>query len=441
MTLRVHPDEIVRESTSPLLAAHASWERVRLGEVAEILNGFAFKSANFNAAGEGTSLVRIRDVGQPRATTWFAGEFDQRYLIDDGDLLVGMDGDFRSARWRGGPALLNQRVCKITVRRPDVMSTSFLEYVLPGYLEEVGRHTSAITVKHLSSTTLAELPLPLPPRCEQERIVAAIDEQFSRLDAADASLRSLRARLPTWRRSLLRAIFSGPWPTERLVDVTDEGRPICYGILMPKEHVEDGVPYVKVKDFPKDTILIDQLGRTAQAIAEKYRRSTLAPGDVLISIRGTYGRVAIVPDVLAGANITQDTARITPRAGVDSRYLAHALRSDQTQRFLRKVARGVAVKGVNISDLRQLPCPIPSLEEQVEIVAVVEEQLSRLDTAVVSTERASRRSAHLRRAILSEAFSGRLVPQDPADEPASELLSRIAAERADQPKTRRRQRA
>ena len=194
MTLRVHPDEIVAKGTSPLLVIHPSWARVRCSGIAVVQNGCAFPSSCFGPSGD-MPLIRIRDVGKGTTATWYSGSFDARYVVEPGSLIVGMDGDFRVEEWRGARALLNQRVCTVTVRQPRLYSHKFLRWVLPGYLEAVHRETSSVTVKHLSSETVKQLPLPLPPRAEQDRIVAAIEEQFSRLDAAVAALESAQGKL------------------------------------------------------------------------------------------------------------------------------------------------------------------------------------------------------------------------------------------------------
>lgn len=171
------------------------------------------------------------------------------------------------------------------------------------------------------------------------------------------------------------------WEWSTLDEVTDPARPICYGILMPKENDPAGVPYVKVRDFPAGTIDVSSLQRTAPAIATKHHRSSLRFGDVLVSIRGTYGRVALVPPELAGGNITQDTARVAPVPHLLPTFVAYFLRSEPAQSYFKAVARGVAVKGVNIGDLRLLPFPLPPRTEQDRIVAAIEEHLSRLDAA------------------------------------------------------------
>jgi type I restriction enzyme S subunit len=289
-----------------------------------------------------------------------------------------------------------------------------------------------------SARLLAEVTVALPPLNEQRRIVGAIEEQFSRLDAAEESTRQAGRRMEGLRATVLTGSFAGEWPTKPLASVTDPERPIRYGILMPKEHIEHGVLYVRVMDYPDGRINLAGLKRTSPEIAAKYRRATLKAGDVLLAIRGTYGRVAIVPPELEGGNITQDTARIAPLEHLDARFVAAYLKSPLAQRYFQRVARGVAVKGVNIGDLRTMPLPVPPIEEQLRIVTEVEDRLSLIDGISNAIEVTKRRSATLRRSILERAFRGELVPQDPTDEPATALLERIRAERDAAPPPRRR---
>lgn len=207
MALAKKPAEIVAESKSVLLAKHESWERVNVSEVAEILNGFAFKSDKFTSD-KGMPLIRIRDVGKDNTKTYFDGDYDEAYLVRKGDLLIGMDGDFRCAIWRGEDALLNQRVCKITLKT-DSYDFGFLSYVLQPYLDAIHAETSAVTVKHLSSRSISEIPIPLPPLEQQKCIVAKIEELFSHIDAGIAALNKAKQLLKQYRQSVLKAAITG----------------------------------------------------------------------------------------------------------------------------------------------------------------------------------------------------------------------------------------
>ena len=208
MALVVAVRDIVAQSDNEILGIHASWERVELGKIATIQNGFPFKSELFSTDKSGMPLIRIRDVGEDASDTYYKGEYPDNFVVNAGDLLIGMDGDFKSAIWNGPAALLNQRVCRILLNT-DLYDFKFLHYALPGYLLAIHKVTSAVTVKHLSSKSIAEIPLPLPPLPEQRRIVAKLEELFSRLDAGVAAVRQSQQLLKRYRQSVLHAAVTG----------------------------------------------------------------------------------------------------------------------------------------------------------------------------------------------------------------------------------------
>jgi type I restriction enzyme S subunit len=317
---------------------------------------------------------------------------------------------------------------------------------------------------NLTHDRFRQLLIPVAPLPEQRRIVAEIEQQFTRLEA----LRRVQANLKRYRAAVLKAACEGrivpteaelaktgnrkakfetgeellarilterrqnwrgrgqykepvapvianlppflkSWAVASLEQLTSAARPICYGILMPKENVASGVLFVKVKDMKGDKIDLEGLHRTTPEIAAKYARASLRTGDLLLSIRGTYGRVAEVPKKLNGGNITQDTARLDVTGLVDHRYVATCLRNPDCQNYFKRVARGVAVKGVNIGDVRPTPIPLPPLAEQMRIVAEVERRLSVVEEleAVVSAN--LQRATRLRQSILQKAFTGELT--------------------------------
>ena len=204
--------EVIASDRTGLLAKHTSWERVPLSEVASILNGAPFDSSLFSTS-HGFPLIRIRDVVSGSTSTFYTGPIDETYIVNAGEILVGMDGDFNTGFWGPVPALLNQRVCKITPNE-IFYSKKLLSYVLPGYLAAINAATPSITVKHLSSKTIAEIELPLPPHPEQTRIVDKLEELLSDLDAGVAELKAAQAKLVRYRQSLLKAAVEGALTAE-----------------------------------------------------------------------------------------------------------------------------------------------------------------------------------------------------------------------------------
>lgn len=219
-------EDLIKEDKSGLLAKHDSWERVYLRDVADVINGYAFKSSYFNSVGNGIALIRIRDVVTGKTETYYDGPYDDEFIVNNGDFLVGMDGDFNCAYWRSGEALLNQRVCKIAIRS-EHYHEKLLAFALPHYLGAINEHTSSMTVKHLSSKTVNEIRLPLPPKNEQARIVEKLEELLSDLDDGVAELQAAQIKLTQYRQALLKSAVEGSlteqWRAQNRSKITETG--------------------------------------------------------------------------------------------------------------------------------------------------------------------------------------------------------------------------
>ena len=323
--------------------------------------------------------------------------------------------------------------------------------------------TGAVGQKRVSTTYLKQSTIPVAPPDQQKRIVAEIEKQFSRLDEAVANLKRVKANLKRYKAAVLKAAVEGRlveteaelarredrsyetgaqllqriletrrsqwqgkgkykepaapdttdlpelpegWAVASLEQLTSGNRVICYGILMPKENAPNGILYVKVKDLKGDKVNVASLHRTTPEIAAKYARASLRTGDLLLAIRGTYGRIAEVPPELDGGNITQDTARLVVSPLADTAYVACFLRSQDAQNYFKRVARGVAVKGVNIADVRLCPVPLPSLREQQRIAAEVDRRLSLLRAIEAQVDANLQRAERLGQSVLTQAFIG-----------------------------------
>ena len=144
-------------------------KKVKLGEVCEILSGYAFKSSQFNDKKIGLPLIRIRDVERGFSDTYFEGAYPEEYLIKNGDLLITMDGSFILKKWEGDLALLNQRVCKIKITDKSV-DEGYIAWLIPKFLKEIEDKTPFVTVKHLSVAKIKDISFVLPNKLEQKLI-------------------------------------------------------------------------------------------------------------------------------------------------------------------------------------------------------------------------------------------------------------------------------
>lgn len=152
----------------------SKWEYKKLTDVCSILYGYPFDSKCFNENNQGRPLIRIRDVVRGFTETYTTEDCSDDYIIKEGEYLVGMDGEFNISAWKSAPALLNQRVCKITADGKS-LTDGFMYYLMKTKLKEIEGETAFVTVKHLSAKVLNKVNVHLPSIDDQQRIAAELD--------------------------------------------------------------------------------------------------------------------------------------------------------------------------------------------------------------------------------------------------------------------------
>jgi len=379
---------------------------------------------------------------------------------------------------------------------PDALDPSFAAYAFraEGIRGQVERYiVNSAGQNTVSQASFRDVELLLPPLAEQRRIVTKLEVLLAEVNATRDHLTKVPAILKRFRQSVLAAACSGrltaDWreenpkagdasslvadlqqtheaagghkqgnaapPTDEAHDLTSDelpptwgltemrtavcpDRPITYGILKPGPDTTGGIPYIRVADFPNDRLNLATIRRTTKEIESAYARARLREGDILLSIRGTVGRVCVVPRELENANITQDTARLSIQPMLNRDFVTWFLRASPTQKRMQKAVKGVAVRGINIGDVRALQLPVPPLPEQLEIVRRVEGLFALADDLEDRFANAKAQVDRFTPSLLARAFRGELVPteaelakQQGCDyESAAALLERIRGERA-----------
>ena len=182
---------------------HAEWEVKRLGTLLQFQVGFPFSSAFFNEKGEGIRLVKNRDLKSDDQVFHYNGMYEEAFVIRDGDVLIGMDGDFLPCQWNKGPALLNQRVGRVV---PNTgLNVAFAFYALIEPLKEIEIVTSCTTVKHLSHGDVEGIERPLPPLPEQTAIASVLTE----MDGELAVLTQRREKTRTLKQAMMQELLTG----------------------------------------------------------------------------------------------------------------------------------------------------------------------------------------------------------------------------------------
>jgi type I restriction enzyme S subunit len=329
------------------------------------------------------------------------------------------------------------------IRPREGIPAKFFLYLLE-YLSKTGVLSSfatGSTIKHLPQEQLRRLPVCLPPSAEQQRIIAALEDHLSRLTAADQSILTNLRRALRLRQSIVDQVLNNVSGAsmERLESLLAE--PLRNGHSARASDTGEGIRTLTLTSVTRGEFT-DLNTKHTVADPFRVRDLWLRPGDILVERANTPGLVgtsalytgpsgwAIYPDLLI---------RIRVNGATTPGYVQLILSTTRLRSYFRKNAKGLAgsMPKIDQDTLLRAELPIPSIEEQGRVVASVNAYKDAIDRLCREMEISRRRSSQLRRSLLAEAFAGRLVPQDPADEPASVLLDRIRAERVAQPRAGR----
>ncbi|MFF7383686.1 restriction endonuclease subunit S [Streptomyces griseoluteus] len=420
----------------------SGWVRVNLDEIAEVQGGIQ-KQQKRRPVNNAFPFLRVANVGsgsldlrEVHEVELFEGELE-RFVLRAGDLLV-VEGNGsiyqlgRAARWSGEIENCVHQNHLIRVRPGPAISAKFLELlwnssVISEQLRSVAASTSGLHT--LSTAKLKRVSVPLPPMEEQLRIVAAIEEQLSRLDAASRVLDVSERRIERYLQAALHEMTSG----HSLVSLRDVlGSGLTNGRSVPTR--AGGFPVLRLTALADTCVDLSQSkeGDWEESDAEPFfvRRGDflIARGNGSLSLVGRGSLVADVPSPVAYPDTMirarPDSRKILPE------YLRTIWSSVAVRRQIESNARTTAgIYKVNQKILGAIEFPLPDLTIQRVLCdqwSIIEQQARHLAQTVSVSKK---RSSSLRRSLLAEAFAGRLTWQDPADEPAEVLLARIRAER------------
>lgn len=200
---------------------------IKIGEHIKITPGFPFNSTYFNSNGNGLPLIRIRDLLESKIETYFDGEYPKEYLIELGDILIGMDGDFHIVKWKNNrKGLLNQRIMKVAQKENAKINIDYFYFFLFPFLKDIWEKTGATTVKHLSTFDLSEAEVEFPSIPEQRKIAKILSTTDSVIEKTQAAI----AKYKAIKQGMLHDLFT-------------RGIDIITGKLRPKQ--EDAPDFYK----------------------------------------------------------------------------------------------------------------------------------------------------------------------------------------------------
>ncbi|NEE18798.1 hypothetical protein G3M58_71545 [Streptomyces sp. SID7499] len=456
---------------APLLSERTEWG-VDVGEwalpagwawvcLADVLGEPLFNGRSVRTTADGFPLLRLTalkrggvDFSDQKNGAWTKDQAAP-FLVSDGDFLVSRGNGSRKLIGRGAlarhvpsPVAFPSTMIRVRVH-PEVMISEYLTNIWDSLLVRLQIEKAARTTAHhaytISHDILADIRIPLPPIAEQRRIVEKLQHHLTRLDSGQCSLQRGISLIPELRSAVRNTAISGRvpststlnhWRWGHLGDVIariEAGRSLPCESRPAKEN-EWGI--IKASAMTWGNFNNDE-HKAVQAGTKIDPRHEINQNDLLISRANTsthVGASVLVGECRPRLLLSDKSLRLVPKEGIAKTWLIHILSSSYVRRQISSMATGTleSMRNITQQNLMRIKIPIPSHEEQLVIGDAIKAELKRIDRLAERIEPLRFQSEHLRESLLTRAFEGRLVRQDPADEPVSAALARIRAERETQ---------
>jgi restriction endonuclease S subunit len=392
--------------TLPTNATPTSWIEKKLGQHIEIIMGQAPPGDTCNKDGVGTPFVKVGEFGvsRPAIREWTTKPLK---MAKESDVLLCVVGATCGKVNRGANCAIGRSVAAL--RPKNTLNSEFLYQFMFLKTMEMRASSRGSAQGVISKIDLSELHLPIPPINEQEKIVEILEEQFSRLDAALASVHVVREKAARFRRSLLHAAFTGALTGH---DVSAGGLPESWTAMELRELVD----------------VLDSMRKPINS-EERLQRTGTVPYFGASGQVGTIDKALFDEDlVLLGEDGVQffdadkhKAYEISGPSWVNNhahvlrckkdKYVQHLLVCYLNQFDYRNYANGTTRLKLTQAAMNRIPVIVPPLKEQEKIVGILEEQLSRLESSLAIADLIDRKSSDLRRSLLHAAFTGELTKE------------------------------
>ena len=435
-------------------AAPLGWKAVAISEVAQVVGGGTPPSKDqrcFAAPGQGIPWVTPADLSGYKLQEISRGSRDltpaglaacSAKLLPAGAVLFSSRAPIGYVAIAGGPVATNQGFKSFVF--PEGIDSRFAYYQLRHIKPVAEALATGTTFKELSGSAAAKLPFLLAPASEQKRIADKLDTVLTRVDAVNTRLARVAPILKRFRQSVLAAATSGrltedwrggqspDWNQPLFAEVVVESLTGLVRSASEQFSIKDGlVPYLKMNSVGEmwGYECVDLPG--VHCSAEEFKRYELRQGDWLFNTRNSVELVgkSCVWNGPAGVVFNNNLLRARFHSGINPMWVEIFFRSPKGRDLLAAVKSATtSVAAIYQRSLMGLPILRPPEEEQTEIVRRVETLFNFADRLEARLQTAQSATGRLTPALLAKAFRGELVPQDPNDEPAIDLLRRLQQE-------------
>ena len=392
-------------------------------------------------------LLQIRDFGDKPFPT-FVPESKNLRLVKKDELLLARYGgtskdDSLGRICTGLEGVYNVALVKLIFNK-DYLPTNFIKYLFGAhYFIDVISKNSRSCQTGFNKEDLEDVTFPLPPLNEQKRIVAKLDAIMPCIEVVKERLDKMPGMLKRFRQSVLTAAVTGKltekwreenpmvseWEETYIENLADY---ITSGSRGWAEYYSDeGAIFVRAQNINTDELILDDVAYVKLPKNTEGTRTRTEKYDLLVTITGAnVTKTALVKNEIGEAYVNQHVALVRLKNSENAFYIHLWLVAPNAGRSqLEDAAYGAGKPGLNLKNVKDVAINLPPLEEQKEIVRQVDKLFALADKVEAHYQKAKARVDKLSQSVLSKAFRGELVPQDPNDESAEKLLERILEEK------------
>lgn len=396
------------------------WGTARIGDKFKVINGYPFDSERFSLT-DGVPLVRIRDINDASTEVFYNGPPVDVATINRGDVIIGMDGDFNVARWKGGKAYLNQRLC--VLRSSDAILEQFMAYFLPERLKVINDLTYSTTVKHLSSFQIAALRMPMPPRETMRNVVAFLDDETVASNALIKDHEKLLDLLEEKRAAAIaQAVTKGTTPGVPMKDSGVEwlgevpktwtvaplrrfaAKVVTGGTPSDDAFRDAGLPWFTPAAFRDDlTLSVPEKHVASDRIKGEGIKVFPAGSVLVVCIGATLGKVAYSP---YESTSNQQINGVVPAKDMDGLYIMYALHASRA--VLAAEAAASTLPILNQSRLKDIAIAAPDVTEQRRIARYLTDVSAEIAALRADIQSAIELVKERRTSLITAACTGKI---------------------------------
>lgn len=377
----------------------------KLQDCATIIAGQSPESKYYNSTGEGIPFFQGKaDFGElyPKVRVYCSSPTK---IAQYNDILLSVRAPVGPTNLSPGTVCIGRGLAAI--RPDDSLDLKYLLYYFRYFETQLSAKGTGTTFKAINQKLIKNLEIPIPPLNEQSRIVAHIEELFSKLDKAVDTLKTTKEQLAVYRQAVLKDAFSDFEKKDSIRNLTTVVTSGSRG--WAKYYSENGALFVRIGNLTHSGIDIDfsDIQHITPPNNAEGIRTRLQPNDVLVSITADLGSIGFVSKKGEEAYINQHIALVRFQNSAQGRFMAWYLRSEYGQKDLLKNKRGGGKLGLGLDDIRDTPVPIVDDITAKEIVDKVEEQLSVCNSIEKTVDTALTQADAMRQSILKQAFEGK----------------------------------